>query len=167
MNCVSTMPASLDARPTSAPPVCPACGQGLPGGNGRPRTLIEALTLGYFTSTELAKLLGRRRQSVEQELCELERGGIVERLAESGRGRAWRRRPWRLVQTASGRTLDGRWSDGEPSDDLLPLLPFFVSVGAAGESEHLRAQVAFLGAAVLFLVALLLEIEAQASGGRS
>jgi hypothetical protein len=119
-----------------------------------------------LTASELARRVHRRRTVVEAELARLRARGIVERVSGSRNPRGWNARLWRLGKV-SGQDEDKRHSASEARDDLLPLLPFGVAIGAAGEAEHVAAQVAFLSAAGLFLLALVLEIGAQASGGRS
>jgi DNA-binding MarR family transcriptional regulator len=140
--------------------VCATCGRPFPPEQrGLDRLIMEALAEGSATATELAKRLGRRRTAVERALVELEARGLVERTREA-RGRTYAR-PW--ILKASGQALDKRQAAGAAEDDLLPVLPFFVALAAAGAADHHRAQVSFAAAAALFLLALWFETVAQSA----
>ena len=69
----------------------------------------------------LARHVGRRRVTVEQELDRLRLEGIVERLEPARHGRGgWNARPWRLI--SSGRPKDALASLMATEDDRSSIL---------------------------------------------
>jgi len=142
---------------------CESCGRAYPPKEPElTRRIVELLAGAELTATEAALRLRRRRATVELELERLSAAGVVERLPERGEGKGWRARVWHLSSSVPFDVPDRSRTRVAAENDLLPLVPFFVAIGAAGEVQHWRAQIAFLGAAALFLLALLFEIEALA-----
>ncbi len=142
---------------------CPSCGRSLPeaAAPGLARRLVEALgeRPEGATTRELVSLVGRRFDTVTAALSELEAQGLVERFDER-RGRAWNAKPWRLAQKAPGVASGQRQSGQRTGSDLPPALGelgAMASLGAASGCESVAASYAFLIAAGLFVVGLVLE----------